>query len=295
MPSEEFEKVMELIRSSKGEKGLTLQQQRAGFEAAPRFPLAEDVTCEEVDADGVPGEWIKVPGAATERVLFYLHGGGYALGSVNTHREMISRLARAAGVRALAINYRLAPENPYPAAIEDSVKAYRWLLAGGVKPGHVVIAGDSAGGGLTVATLVALRDAKVELPAAGVCISPWTDMECTGESLLASVEGDGMIVLDDIRQMANAYLGDADARTPLASPIYADLTGLPPLLIQVGGAEELHSDATRLAEKAEADGVNVTLESWDDMFHVWHSYATMLPEGQQAIDRVGEFIRKKMR
>jgi len=295
MPSEEFEKVMKLIRSSKGEKGLTLQQQRAGFEAAPRFPLAEDVTCEEVDADGVPGEWIKVPGAATERVLFYLHGGGYALGSVNTHREMISRLARAAGVRALAINYRLAPENPYPAAIEDSVKAYRWLLAGGVKPGHVVIAGDSAGGGLTVATLVALRDAKVELPAAGVCISPWTDMECTGESLLASVEGDGMIVLDDIRQMANAYLGDADARTPLASPIYADLTGLPPLLIQVGGAEELHSDATRLAEKAEADGVNVTLESWDDMFHVWHSYATMLPEGQQAIDRVGEFIRKKMR
>ncbi len=295
MPSEEFEKVMELIRSSKGEKGLTLQQQRAGFEAAPRFPLAEDVTCEEVDADGVPGEWIKVPGAATERVLFYLHGGGYALGSVNTHREMISRLARAAGVRALAINYRLAPENPYPAAIEDSVKAYRWLLAGGVKPGHVVIAGDSAGGGLTVATLIALRDAEVELPAAGVCISPWTDMECTGESLLASVEGDGMIALDDIRQMANAYLGDADARTPLASPIYADLTGLPPLLIQVGGAEELHSDATRLAEKAEADGVNVTLESWDDMFHVWHSYATMLPEGQQAIDRVGEFIRKKMR
>ena len=155
--------------------------------------------------------------------------------------------------------------------------------------------GDSAGGGLTVAAMVALRDAEVELPAAGVCISPWTDMECSGESLLTSAEGEGMIALDGIRQLADAYLGDADARTPLASPIYADLTGLPPLLIQVGGAEELHSDATRLAEKAESDGVDVTLESWEDMFHVWHSYAQMLPEGQQAIDRVGEYIRKKMR
>jgi len=295
MPSEELEKILELMKSQKAEKGLTLLQQRAGFEAAPRFPLAEDVTCEEVDTGGVPGEWITVPGAATERVLFYLHGGGYALGSVNTHREMISRLARAAGVRALAINYRLAPENPYPAAVEDSVKAYRWLLASGINPGHVVIAGDSAGGGLTVATMIALRDAEDTLPAAGVCISPWTDMECIGESLLASIEGGGMIELDGIRQMANAYLGGADARTPLASPIHADLTGLPPLLIQVGGAEELYSDATRLAGKAEADGVDVTLESWEDMFHVWHSYAPMLPEGQQAINRVGEFIRKKMR
>ena len=295
MPSEELEKVLEFMRSRPVEKGLTLLQQRAAFEAAPRFPLANDVKYEEVDAGGISGEWITVPGAATERVLFYLHGGGYVLGSVNTHREMISRLARAASVRALAINYRLAPENPCPAAVEDSVKAYQWLLASGVKPGHVVIAGDSAGGGLTVSTLVALRDAGDTLPTAGVCISPWTDMECSGESLLASVEGGGMIALDGIRQMANAYIGDADARTPLASPIYADLKGLPPLLIQVGGAEELYSDATRLAERAEADGVDVTLESWEDMFHVWHSFAPMLPEGKQAINRVGEFIRKKMR
>ena len=293
MPSKELEAVLELMRSSKAQPGLSLEEERAAFEDAPGFPLAEDVKCEEVDAGGVPGEWITTPGVADERVIFYLHGGGYVLGSVNTHRELISRLSRAAGARVLAIDYRLAPESPFPAAVHDSVSAYRWLLSQGVEPGQIVVGGDSAGGGLTVAMLLALRDAEGPLPAAGVCISPWTDMECAGESLLKSVEGEGMIALDGILRMAKVYLRGADARTPLASPIYADLTGLPPLLIQVGGAEELLSDATRLAERAEAAGVDVTLESWEDMFHVWHSFATMLPEAQQAIERIGEFVREK--
>jgi acetyl esterase/lipase len=291
MPSKELEAVLELMRQRPAQPDLTLEEQRAVFEDAPRFPLAEDVKYEVVDAGGVPGEWITTPGAADERVIFYLHGGGYVLGSVNTHRELISRLSRAAGARALAIDYRLAPESPFPAAVHDSVAAYRWLLSQGVGPGHIVVGGDSAGGGLTVAMLMAIRDADGLLPAAGVCISPWADMECT--SVIERAKTDGMIQPEGILGMAKAYLGGADPRTPLASPIFADLKGLPPLLIQVGGAEELLDDSTRLTERAEAAGVDVTLESWEDMFHVWHFYAGMLPEAQQAIDRIGEFVREK--
>jgi acetyl esterase/lipase len=245
-----------------------------------------------VDAGGVPAEWITTPEAVDERVIYYLHGGGYIMGSINTHREMISRLSRAAGGRALAIDYRLAPENPFPAAVEDSTGAYRWLLSTGVDPARLVIAGESAGGGLTVATLVALRDAGDALPTAAVCLSPWVDLECLGESMTTKAEIDPMAHREDILELAEAYLGDTHPRTPLAAPLYADLRGLPPLLIQVGTAEVLLDDSTRLAERARSAGVDVILEPWDDMFHMWHFFAAMLPEGQQAIDRIGEFIRK---
>ena len=293
MLSKELEAILEMKRSRPAQPDLSIEEQRAAFEAAPLFPLPDDVRCEKVDAGGAPGEWISVPVSSGERVVLYLHGGGYALGSVNTHREMIARISRAAGARALGIDYRLAPEHPCPAAVDDAVAAYRWLLSQGVAPGQIVIAGDSAGGGLAVAMMVALRDAGDTLPAAGVCISPWTDMECAGRSLRAGAEGEGMIDLEGIGRMARAYLGGADARTPLASPIYADLRGLPPLLVQVGAAEELLDDSTRLAEKAKADDVEVTLEPWEDMIHVWHMFASILPEGQQAIDRIGQFVREK--
>jgi len=291
LASKELQMVLEMLRSRPVEIGLSIEEQRAAFEAKPQFPLADDVRCEKVNAAGVPGEWITTPGADKERVICYLHGGGYVLCSINTHREMISRLSRAAGARALAIAYRLAPENPFPAALDDSLAAYRWLLSSGVDHGQVVVAGDSAGGGLTVATLVALRDAGEPLPAAGVCISPWADLECSWKST-TTAEEEGMIVRESILGMAKAYLGKADPRTPLASPIHADLTGLPPLLIQVGTNGDLLDDATRLAERAKLDGVDVTLECWEEMVHVWHMFAAMLPEGQQAIDRIGEFIRK---
>jgi len=291
LASEELQMVLELLRSRPAETGLSIEEQRAAFEAMPQPPLAEDVRCEKVNAAGIPAEWITTSEADKERVIFYLHGGGYVLCSINTHREMISRLSRAAGARALAIDYRLAPENPFPAALDDSVAAYRWLLSLGVDPARVVVAGDSAGGGLTVATLVALRDAGEPLPAAGVCISPWADLECSWESMMTTAEDEGMIARDMILGMAKAYLGETGPRTALASPIHADLTGLPPLLIQVGTAGDLLHDATRLAERAKADGVDVTLEPWEEMIHVWHMFAGMLPEGQQAIDRIGEFIR----
>jgi acetyl esterase/lipase len=274
---------------------LSIEEQRAVFDmVSSQFQLGEDVRCEPVDAGGVPGEWITTPEAAHERAIYYLHGGGYVMGSINTHREMISRLTRAAGARALAIEYRLAPENPFPAAVEDSTAAYRWLLSTGVDPARLVIAGDSAGGGLTVATLVALRDAGEPLPAAAVCLSPWVDLEALGESMTIRAEADPMVQREGLLQTAKAYLGDADPRTPLATPLYADLGGLPPLLIQVGTAETLLDDSTRLAERAKSAGVDVALEIWDDMFHVWQFFAEMLPEGQQAIDRIGEFIWKHM-
>jgi acetyl esterase/lipase len=192
----------------------------------------------------------------------------------------------------LLIDYRLAPEHPHPAAVEDSTRAYRWLLETGSNPKRMAIAGDSAGGGLTVATLVALRDAGVPLPAAAVCLSPWVDLEGIGESMTTKAAVDPMVQREPLLRMASMYLAGQDPRTPLAAPLYADLRGLPPLLIQVGTAETLLDDSVRLAERARAAGVQVTLEPWEDMIHVWQAFAAMLPEGQQAIERIGEFLRQ---
>ena len=295
MASEQLQTIIQVLRSQPVQEGLTFEEMRAGFEQMTSFfPVPADVRCEQVDAGGVSAEWIMTPQATAERVIFYLHGGGYAIGSVKTHRELISRISRAAGARALAIDYRLAPEHPFPAAVEDATTAYRWLLENGVEPTRIVIAGDSAGGGLTVATLVVLRDAGDPLPAAGVCLSPWVDLEGIGESMTARAEVDPMVQRDGLLAMAKAYLGDANPRLPLAAPLYADLTGLPPLLIQVGTAETLLDDSTRLAERARSAGVDVVLEPWEDMIHVWHLFASMLPEGQQAVDRIGEFIRERV-
>ena len=293
MASQQLQAIIQMIRSQPDLHGAPVEQRRAAFEAVTQmFPVPDDVKSEPVDAGGIPAEWIAAPGADPERVIYYLHGGGYAMGSINTHREMVSRISRASGARVLAIDYRLAPEHPFPAAVEDAAAAYRWLLSAGVDPARLVIAGDSAGGGLTVATLVALRDAGDSLPAAAVCLSPWVDMEGIGESMTTKAEADPMVNREDLIEGAQAYLGGADPRTPLAAPLYADLKGLPPLLIHVGTAETLLDDSTRLAERAKAAGVDVTLEPWDDMIHVWQFVASMLPEGQQAIDRIGGFIRE---
>ncbi len=293
MASQQLQAIIQTIKSAPDLHGAPTAQRRAFMEAVTwMFPVPEDVKREPVNAGGIPGEWIAAPAAAPERVIYYLHGGYYVIGSINTHRQMVSRLSRAAGARALAIDYRLAPENPFPAAVEDASAAYRWLLSTGVDPARVVIAGDSAGGGLTVATLVALRDAGDPLPAAAVCLSPWVDMEGLGESMTTKADLDPMIQPGDIQEGAKAYLGGADPRTPLAAPLYADLTGLPPLLIHVGSSETLLDDSTRLAQRAKAAGVDVNLQVWDEMIHVFQFFAAMLPEGQQAIDRIGEFIRK---
>ena len=298
MASPELGKALEMFRTAKA-KAQTLtdvEDFRIWYEELmSEFQVDEDIVCERVGAGGVPAEWIFDPKAAEVRVLLYLHGGGYIIGSMRTHRVPLSRLSRASGVRVLGLEYRLAPENPFPAAVEDSLAAYRWLLSQGIDPKKIVIGGDSCGGGHTVATLVALRYYGDPLPAAGITHSAWTDLANTGESFVTKAEEDPLIDRDMVENMAMAYLGDRDRKTPLASPFYADLHGLPPLLVQVGTAEVLLDDSLRFAERAKAAGVDVTLEVWDDMPHVWQAFASFLPEGQQAIEHCGDFIRKHMR
>jgi acetyl esterase/lipase len=194
----------------------------------------------------------------------------------------------------LNVGYRLAPEHPHPAAVEDAVAAVRFAYAAGLAPSRVAVGGDSAGGGLALATLLGLRDERAPLPAAGVCISPWTDLSGSGDSLRANAELDPMVDEDDLRLMASAYLAGRDARAPLASPLFADLRGLPPLLVQVGTAEVLLDDATRLAERARDAGVDVQLEVWEDMIHVWHAFADVLPEGAQAVEGIADFLEKRL-
>ena len=191
----------------------------------------------------------------------------------------------------LGLNYRLAPENPFPAAVDDALAGYRYLLDHGFEPAHIAIAGDSAGGGLTLATLVAIRDAKLPLPAAGVCLSPWVDMEAKGESMTTRADMDPIASRDALFMMAQSYLGGNDPKTPLAAPLHADLKGLPPLLIQVGDAEVLLDDSNRVAARARTSQVKVTLEIWPEMIHVWQLFASFLPEGQEAIEGIGKFIR----
>jgi monoterpene epsilon-lactone hydrolase len=273
---------------------LTIAERRAQYERAEKvFPTPPEIKVERVSAPAAPAEWLRPPSAAPGRVVLYLHGGGYVIGSPRSHRHLAAAVAAAAAASALLLDYRLAPEHPYPAAVDDAVAAYRWLLDQGIAPGHVVVAGDSAGGGLTVATLLALREAGVPLPAGGVCISPWVDLSCGGESYRTKAAVDPIVQRAGVDQMARAYLGDTPPRTPLASPLFADLGGLPPLLIHVGSDEVLLDDAVQLADRARAAGVDATLEVWDRMIHVWHWFLPMLDEAQDAIDGIGRFVRAR--
>jgi acetyl esterase/lipase len=247
-----------------------------------------------VDAGGVPAEWVAVEGAEHEAVVLYLHGGGYCIGSLNTHRGMAARVAGACGARVLNVDYRLAPEHPHPAAVDDAVAAYRWLLGTGVAPGAIVVGGDSAGGGLVVATLLALRDAGDPLPAAGVCMSPWVDLTCTSGTFETKADDDPMCSKEGLDEMAAAYAGEHDVHHPLVSPLHADLSRLPPLLIQVGTAEVLLDDAVRLAERARSAGVDVRLEAWDDLVHVFQAFAPVVPEAVEALDGIGAFVRARL-
>ena len=269
----------------------TIAQQREAFEEfAKRFAVGPEVVCQPVSAGGVPAEWIVSPETTGARVILYLHGGGYNLGSLHTHRARAARIGRASQARVLTIAYRLAPEHLFPAALEDAVRAYCWLLAEGVQPDQLALAGDSAGAGLAIATLVSLRYHGEPMPAAAVCLSPWVDLELAGHSLTANAAADPVLTRTALRAWAKNYLGGKDPRAPFASPLYADLHGLPPLLLQVGLEEILYDDAVRLAERALAAGVNVELEVSKNVFHGWHLFASKLPEAQQAISRLAKFI-----
>jgi len=270
---------------------LPVAKQRAKAEKMARFMLLpKGVTCQPVDVNGVPGEWF-VPDEARDGVILYLHGGAYHLGSVNTYREMLGRLTLAAEMRVLAIDYRRAPEHPYPAALEDAVTAYAWLLEKEYAVEQIVLAGDSAGGGLTLAALLTLRDVGRPLPAGAVCISPWTDLALTGESVRGNAETDVILDEQNLTRFAAAYAGEEALTAPLVSPFYADLTGLPPLLVQVGTDEILLDDSLRFAEKVEAAGVEVDLQVWEGMFHVFHMFP-FFSETRKAMEKIGAFVQE---
>src|SRR5690348_539816 len=254
-------------------KDLSVAEQRARMDGlAEFFPVPDGTEVEPAKMGGIPGEWVRARRARNDAALLYLHGGGYVIGSPKSHRHLAAALSEASGLPVFSADYRLAPEHPFPAAVEDAVAAYRGLLDSGIAPEKLAIAGDSAGGGLTVATLVALRDQGIALPACAVPISPWGDLTQGGESYRARMKRDPMVKSEGLDQMAAAYTGNADAKTPLASPVYAELRGLPPLLIQVGTEEALYDDAIRIATRADEAGVEVTTESWGGMVHVWHIF-----------------------
>jgi monoterpene epsilon-lactone hydrolase len=289
MASEELQVVRDLLGSA-DLSHMTIAERRVAMSSGVSAPPA-GTTVEPANAGGVPAEWLVPAGVSADRVLVYFHGGAYQLGSPATLRHLVGLLATGARARSLSVDYRLAPEHPFPAAVEDAVTAYRWLLAGGTNPAHVAFAGDSAGGGLSLAALVALRDAGDALPAAAAVMSPWTDLALTGESLRTRAAVDVLLKPDGIQETADVYLAGQDPRHPYASPLYADLTGLPPLLIHVGDAEVILDDSVRLAARARAAGVAVELAVWEEMPHVWHAFAGLLPEADRAVEQLAVWLR----
>ena len=275
--------------------GLPLAKMRRQFEAiiAARETPAW-ITAAPVAAGGVPAEWVHAPAVAADRVLLVFHGGGYVSGSLRTERALAGRLARATGGRALSVDYRLAPEHPFPAAVEDARAAYRWLLAQGIPPGRVAVAGVSAGGGLALALLLVLRDAGEPLPACAVLISPFADLTCSAPSYASRAAAEPILSARWLRECAAWYLAGQDPRAPLASPRFAALHGLPPLLIDVGEDELLLDDATGVAAAARAAGVTVVCTVWPGMYHIFHGAAGVLPEAQAALDRIGVFVRQAL-
>jgi monoterpene epsilon-lactone hydrolase len=267
----------------------TVDEQRSRQEKTTRYvKIPKEIHCQPFKINDISAEWISCS-PAVDGVILYLHGGAYSLGSINVHREYLARLALSTRVKVLAINYRLAPEHPFPAALEDSVTTYHWLLEQGYASSRIVIAGDSAGGGLTVSTLLSIRDAGDPLPACAICISPWLDLTFPGKSIKTKAINDSILNFDQLEIYAKYYAGDFDRNLPLISPAFADLKGLPPLLIHVGTNEILLGQAIQFVENARIFGVDVTLETWEGMFHVFQ-ILSFLPETHKSLDQITTFI-----
>jgi monoterpene epsilon-lactone hydrolase len=271
---------------------LDLDKERASLDSLAKLfkPLAE-LEINPVDIQGIAGEWITPHIVAGQRTILYLHGGYFLSGSIQSHRNLAGNIAIAGEGRALIIDYRLAPEHPFPAGLEDALRAYDWLVEQGILAKQIYLAGDSAGGGLVLSTLLALRERGRPIPAAGICLSPATDLSMSGESWRLNAKKELVVNRHISEKIQALYLKEADPRNPLASPLYADLHGLPPLLIQVGSDEVLLSDSQSFAKCARQAGVEVTLEVWPKMQHVWQFTASMVPEARMAIEKIGVFIK----
>jgi epsilon-lactone hydrolase len=291
MAQSEIDAVRALLTAKPRPVGWAERRQRID-EVGSVWPVADDVKLEPVDVDGIAGEWSIVAGSDPARVLLFFHGGGYCSGSVRSHRRMVTEAGRAGGVRTLAVEYRLAPEHPFPGAFDDALTAWRWLRKQGVAANHIAVGGDSAGGGLTVGLLNRLRDGKEQLPGCDWLVSPWTDLTMSGATLATKDAIDPLIHRSYLDELADAYLpAGMDRKDPRASVLYSDLRGLPPMLIQVGSAETLLDDSTRFAAAAGAADVAVTLEIWPHMIHAWPMWNARLEAGRQALENAGAFIR----
>lgn len=294
MPSPEYEKLLTQLRLANLTTIAPIEESRAKWEAfASTFSIADDVTLEAVSAGGVEAEWIATPEADSSRIIVYLHGGGYNIGTIKSYRSLGSRYARAAEARLLLLGYRLAPEHPCPAAVEDAVASYRWLIEEqGIDPSRIVIGGDSAGGGLAISMAVVCRDRGFALPAAIFAVSPSTDLAKESASVRERAHLDPLINYEASMGHALRYVGPGgDLKDPLASPVYADLGGLPPMLILAGTYDTLFNDATRLAFQARQAGVAAELDVWEEMVHSWPLFADMIPEGRAAIQKIGDYVQ----
>ena len=271
------------------------ERRRRLDEIGATWPVASDVALTGVDIDGIPGEWSTIPGSDGSRVLMFFHGGGYCSGSIVSHRRMVSEAGRAAGVRTLAVGYRLAPEHPFPAAFDVALTAWHFLQRQGIAPERVAVGGDSAGGGLSLALTMRLRERNEQLPACLWLISPWTDLTMSGSTLVTKDAVDPLIHKDYLGELADAYLhGATDRKDPRVSPLFGDLSQLPPMLIQVGSDETLLDDAVRLAAGAGAAAAAVTLEIWPHMIHAWHVWNARLEAGRLALGSAGRFMREHL-
>lgn len=295
MATSEIDAIRTLLSSKPRPVGWSERRQRIN-EVGSTWSVATDIRCEAVDCDGVAGEWSIAPGSETSSALLYFHGGGYCSGSIVSHRRLVTEAGRAARSRTLAIGYRLAPEHPYPAAHQDALTAWRFLRRQGIAAKSIVVGGDSAGGNLTLGLISRLRAAGEELPACAWLLSPWTDLTMSGGTLTTRDAVDPLIHKAYLEELAAAYAPfPADRRDPLISPLFADLAGFPPILIQVGSAETLLADATRLAEAAGAADVDVTLQVWPHMIHAWPLWNAGLEDGRRALVHAAQFIRTHIR
>ena len=284
-----------ILRATFKNKKLSIAELRANGVKNSKMlgEVSKNITVEKINMEGIQAEWLIPFSSSTrsEKVILYLHGGGYVTGSIEDHRMMCGLLANATGVKVLIPEYRLAPEHPFPAALDDALKVYQWLLDQGYSSANMIIAGDSAGGGLSVATVLALKEKSGSLPAAVVCLSPWADLALTGQSHATKAKAEAILNKDVLREWALCYTDESNLTNPLVSPVHGDFHGFPPLLIQVGSEEILLDDSTLLAEKAKSAGVDVILKIWDGMWHVWQALGDLIPENRKTFEEIGEFVQ----
>jgi len=280
-----------ILRKVFKERRLSIEENRIRSASTARMTrIPKNITVSDTEADGIRAKWISPINEKNGKVILHLHGGGYVTGGMDSHLMMCIPMAQTLKAKIFLPEYRLAPEHPFPAAVDDAVKVYRWMLAQGYQAQDIILSGDSAGGGLALATVLSLREAGDPLPAAVVCMSPWTDLTFTGPSHITKAKADCVLLTDVLREWGACYVGTETPDHPLISPIYADFHNFPPLLIQVGSDEVLLDDARMLAEKAKVDGVNVTLKIWDEMWHVWPALGDLIPESKKAFEEIGQFI-----